>query len=543
MQRLARAIRTSRFLLLLLCAGLAACSVSENVTPPPGTTATALHANTVTYTAIPTRAPTAPPTDTPTRLPVTNPPAATTVPMPTLIAPSPTAVDLAPGVVAYESAITLAAYPYEKFWIEKRDPATNISFYAFDRAAYETAAPTLQAEPKTFRAMILENEYLKVVILPELGGRIYQITHKQSGKNFLYNNHVLKPTRWGLPEQDGWLAAGGIEWAFPKQEHGYEWNAEWNARTERDAQGVSIVLTDSNATDRPRAEVRVTLPAQSAYLAISPRIENPTSQSQRIQFWSNAMLNLGAADSLSPDTHFYLPDDNVWMHSTANEWIPQEFVPQDNALSPVAPVSFSNLAGRDLRVYKNWDNYLGVFAADSARSDLAQAFVGAYNYTTQTGLARVFSPPLTPGVKLFAFGPNFCCRDFYTDDNAEYFEMWGGPNRTFFADDDLILQPGEARAWTEYFVPLPDTNGIGAALPDFAMNLSGDDTHVTITAYAAAPRQGVIVLKQDAREIQRWDIDLAATQQLQAQLEIAERPLQLQLQDRDGNVLLETTVQ
>lgn len=462
--------------------------------------------------------------------------------MPTPTALPPTAVDLAPGVIAYETDITIDAYPYEKFWIEKRDPATNIMYRAFDRAAYETAAPTLKAEPKTFRAQVVENEYLKVVVLPELGGRIYQITHKQSGKNFLYNNRVLKPTPWGMPEQDGWLAAGGIEWAFPTQEHGYEWNAPWDARVERDAQGVSIVLTDSTATDSPRVQVRVTLPAHAAYIAVSPRIENPTAQPQRIQFWTNALLNLGATESLSPDTRFYLPDDAVWIHSTANEWIPQESVPPENATSPAPPVSFSNLAGRDMRVYKNWDKYLGVFDADAARSDLAQAFVGAYNYTTQTGLARVFSPQLTPGIKLFAFGPNFCCRDYYTDDNAEYFEIWGGPNRTFFADDDLILQPGEARAWTEYFLPLPDTNGIGAALPDFAMNLSGDDTHVTITAYAAAPRKGVIVLKQDAREIQRWELDLAATQRIQTQLELAERPLQLQMQDREGNVLLETSL-
>lgn len=545
MQRLARAIRTSRYLLpLAACAGLAACAAPVTITPTPTFTAIASPARRATQTLAPSSPPTRAPTDTATRVratPVTITPAPTIeIPSPAPASPAP--IDLAPGVVAYESAITLDAYPYEKFWIEKRDPATNVPFHAFDRAAYEAAAPTLHAEPKTFRALVLENEYLKVVILPELGGRIYQITHKQSGKNFLYNNRVLKPTRWGMSEQDGWLAAGGIEWAFPTQEHGYEWNAAWDARVERDAQGVSVVLTDSNANDRPRVQVRVTLPAHTAYIAVSPRLENPTAQPQRVQFWSNAALNLGAPDSLSPDTRFYLPDDTVFIHSTANEWIPPEFIPHENATAPAAPLSFSNLAGRDMRVYKNWDNYLGAFAADAARGDLAQAFIGAYNYATQTGLARVFSPQLTPGAKLFAFGPNFCCRDVYTDDDAEYFELWGGPNRTFFADDDLFLQPGETRAWTEYVLPLPDTNGIGAALPDFAMNLTQDGERITVNAYAAAPRRGILILKTDAREIQRWDLDLAATQHLQAQLEITERPLQLQLQDHEGNVLLESAI-
>ena len=480
------------------------------------------------------------PTFTPTRARVTVAPSAVPAATATFAPPAPTAVDLAPGVISYETAIVIDAYPYEKFWIEKRDPATNVVFRAFDHAAYQAAAPNLKPEPKTFRALVLENEYLKVTVLPELGGRIYQITHKQSGKDFLYNNRVLKPTQWGMSEQGGWFAAGGIEWAFPTQEHGLEWNATWDARVERDAQGVSIVLTDSRAADRPRAQVRVTLPARAAYIAVSPRIENPTAQPQRIQFWSNATLNLGATDSLAPETRFYLPDDDVFVHSSANEWIPSEFMPSADARAPAAAVAFSNLAGRDLRVYQNWDNYLGVFVARSAESDLAQAFVGAYNHATQMGLARVFAPQLAPGVKLFAFGPNFCCRDIFTDGGGEYFELWGGLTRSFFADDDLILPPGATRAWTEYFLPLPDTYGLGAALPDFEMSLTRDGARVTVNAYAAAPRQGVLLLKHGDRELQRWEIALDPTRHMQAQFETAERPLSLLLQDREGNILLES---
>lgn len=539
-QRLARVIRTSRCIFsLLTCAVFVACAAPATRTPAVIPLATASIAPIVSPAASATFAPTFMLALTPTRARATVTPSAVPAATATSAPPAPTAVDLAPGVISYETAITIDAYPYEKFWIEKRDSASNIVFSAFDHAAYQAAAPNLKPEPKTFRALVLENEYLKVVVLPELGGRIYQITHKQSGKDFLYDNRVLKPTQWGMPEQSGWLAAGGIEWAFPTQEHGLEWNAVWDARVERDAQGVSIVLTDSRAADRPRAQVRVTLPARAAYIAVSPRIENPTAQSQRIQFWSNMALNLGAPDLLAPETRFYLPDDRVFVHSTANEWIPREFIPSDSAVAPAAPIAFSNLAGRDLRVYQNWDNYLGVFVANSAEGDLAQAFVGAYNHATQMGMARVFAPQLTPGVKLFAFGPNFCCRDIFTDGGGEYFELWGGLTRSFFADDDLILAPDETRAWTEYFLPLPDTHGIGAALPDFEMSLTRDGARVTVNAYAAAPRQGVLLLKHGDRELQRWELALDPTRHMQAQFETAERPLSLLLQDREGNILLE----
>lgn len=544
-ERRARHIRRCRFL-LLMCIGIAlgACAAPPTVLPTAPRTAQTTSTPRATFSIVqPTTAPTraAPPQRASTPPPIaktaTLVPNKTAAPTPTAFA---TALPVSPKVIVSESSVTFNAYPYEKFLIEKRDPATNIVYKAFDRAAYEAALPNLKIEPKTFRAIVLENEFLKVTLLPELGGRIFQITHKPAGRDLLYNNRVLKPTRWGMPNQDGWLAAGGIEWAFPTQEHGYEWNAAWDARIERDAQSASVILTDTNANDRVRVQVRVTLPAHAAYLAISPRIENPTALPQPVQFWTNALLDLGAHGRISPQTEFYFPDA-VFLHSTANDWIPREWVPADNAFTPNAPVSFSNLAGRDLRFYRNWDNYLGVFGANTDASDLAQAFVGAYNYETQVGLARVFSPQLTPGVKLFAWGPNFCCRDLYTDDNSEYFELWGGSAHTFFPDDAVTLQPGETRAWTEYFLPVIETNGIRAALPDFVINLQTEGDRAIVTAYAAAPRQGILILKNDSLEIKRWNFSLGATQRLQETLGVSERPLQLELQDLDGNTLLVTT--
>jgi hypothetical protein len=544
-QRLAWCVRPSRFfwpIVWSLYAILAACTASANPAPMPTRAVRALPTVVVSAataepaTAMPTSAPTIRPTRTPIR-----PPTATRV-IPSA-APPKTAQDPVSQLTAYESTVTFDAYPYERFWLDKTDPATHISFKAFDHAAYDAAAPTLRPQPKTFRAVVLENEFLRVTILPELGGRIFQITYKPTGQTLLYNNRVLKPTPWGIPEQNGWLAAGGIEWAFPTQEHGYEWNAPWDAQIQGNAQSISVILRDSSADDRPRVQVRVTLPAHAAYLAIAPRVENPTAQPQRIQFWTNALLNLGATGRLAPETQFFLPDDSVWVHSTGNAWIPRELVPADDNAAPKTAVPFSNLAGRDLRFYRNWDNYLGVFVADTGKTDLAQAFVGAYNYAAQLGLARIFSPPLTPGVKLFAWGPNFCCRNLYTDDGSEYFEMWGGMTRTFFPDDDVILPPGDARTWSEYFLPLPATNGVSATLPDFAMTLQTDANQATITAYAAAAREAVLILKQGDHEIKRWSISFHATQHLHEQIVTAERPLTLELQDRGGNILLQTKSQ
>jgi hypothetical protein len=65
---------------------------------------------------------------------------------------------------------------------------------------------------QTYTLLVLSNDYLTVTLLPELGGRVYELIFKPTGHNELYRNPVLKPTRWGPPEQGWWLAAGGLEW-------------------------------------------------------------------------------------------------------------------------------------------------------------------------------------------------------------------------------------------------------------------------------------------------------------------------------------------
>lgn len=430
------------------------------------------------------------------------------------------------SVQVRESTVTFQTYPYEAFWQDKRDPATNIAFHALDRAAYDAGMRAFGVQPKTFRAVILENEYLALTFLPDLGGRLFQITYKPTRQTLLYNNAVLKPSPWGMAEQGGWLAAGGIEWAFPTREHGYEWNAPWSFEIVQDANGASIILRDSNASDRPRVQVTVTLPANAAYLAIAPRVENPTTTPQRLQFWLNAQLAPGAHGKVSPNTEFLFPTDSVVVHSTGDASIDPQSVPSLKETAPRAPVSLSNLGGRDLRWFRNWDNYLGVFAADAK---LAQNFVGAYNHTEDVGVARVFPPDAAPGVKLFAFGPNFCCRDQYTDDGSQYFELWGGLPRTFFADDDVMLGAGETRGWTEYWLPLAQMGGLKNAARDAALNVTTDGATARLVAYSAIARAVVLVLKQNGQEIKRWNETLTPGRVWQAQVAAAGGAVQFEM--------------
>jgi hypothetical protein len=120
----------------------------------------------------------------------------------------------------------IPTYPYAQHLNTETNALYNISYPVLDWGEYQDSHPT--TSPVTYTLLVLENDYLKVTLLPEVGGRVYQLIYKATGSNELYQNPGLKPTAWGPGEQGWWVAAGGIEWALPVDEHGYEWGVPWD---------------------------------------------------------------------------------------------------------------------------------------------------------------------------------------------------------------------------------------------------------------------------------------------------------------------------
>ncbi|HDD24670.1 MAG TPA: DUF5107 domain-containing protein, partial [Chloroflexi bacterium] len=146
--------------------------------------------------------------------------------------------------VRFETVV-ISTYPYAEYLTTVQDPVFGIPYRKLNWAAYEGSHPV--PSPREYTLIVLENEYLRVSLLPELGGRVYQIIFKPTGNNVLYQNPVLKPTHWGPSDQGWWLAAGGIEWCFPVDEHGYEWGEPWSTEIVTSTQGVTVTVRDTTA--------------------------------------------------------------------------------------------------------------------------------------------------------------------------------------------------------------------------------------------------------------------------------------------------------
>lgn len=408
----------------------------------------------------------------------------TGTPVPPTSTPTPTS--LAPvAPTTWEQEITLNTYAWQQALVPSNpdDP-----FYPYPRLDFgQVGGPT----PRTYRAVFIQNRYVQLVVVPELGGRILRWTDRITGRLLTYANPVIKPTRWGY--RGWWFATGGIEWAFPTEEHGLNEYRPWQYERLRD--GVRVWDTD----DRTGLTVEVTirLDAEHSYVTINPRITNPTATPQPYQFWANAMLTLSGRNTPSPALIFILPDNAVTVHSTGDNSLP----------GPGGVMNWPVHNGRDFSSYSEWRRYLGVFADPALLG-----FVGAYDLESDQGFVRVFPHTLARGVKIFCLGD--LDPALWTDDHSRYFEIWGGLTPTFWAY--WTLEPGATVSWTERWYPVSGMGGYNWANEEAAVRLTPLGATAELAVMTTRLLDAVVVLRRGGVEVQRWSARIGPGQPFRA---------------------------
>jgi hypothetical protein len=439
--------------------------------------------------------PTLPPTCTP---PPTEPATATPAPPPTTAPVPPAAVTL------HEGQITIPTYPYADHTVEAWNETFHMSYRILDREAYEASNP-VPAEV-AYRTLEVENEYLKLTFLPDVGGRLYEVFYKPTGHRVTYRNPVLKPSPWGPPEQGWWLAAGGIEWCLPVEEHGYEWGEPWRISASQDAQSVTVILRDTPADtqDRVRAIVAVRLEAGASFFTIQSRLENPTGRPIDLKYWTNALLAPGGQNAPSADLRFVLPDDvtAVTVHSRGDEGLPDYG----------ERLSWPEFDGVDVSRLGSWNRWLGFFVEPPAEEAAkGESFMAVYDEAYDEGMVRIFPAAVAPGAKGFAFGwadpiPAYN----WTDDGSSYVEMHGGPAPTF--DDSVALPAGGHLEWTETWYPVAGMGGLRYANAAGALNLEAGGGQAIAAIAVTRPWSGDLVLMLDGQERWRQQVSLVPGQ-------------------------------
>lgn len=378
--------------------------------------------------------------------------------------------------------VSLPAYPLKEYQTPALDRVFRWPYQVFDRERFLLEAPLPVL--RDYELLVLENDYLQVSILPELGGRIWQVIHKPSSDTMLYQNNVVKPSPWGPPQQGGWLGLGGIEWGLPVVEHGYDWGTPWEVSPfTRDDGTVGVRIATPRDGRLLSAEIEVTLRPNVAYFEIEPAIRNLAAHALSFDYWHTAMLAPGPGNRPSGDLHFVIPAKLMTVHSTGDTALP----------GPRRRFTWPTYFGRDMSRLGNWDHYLGFFEYPAAHGP----FVGVYDPAFDAGAVRAFPSQIARGSKVFGLGwRQPIGSENFTDDDSAYVELHAGLAPSFFSSyrlpaDGLIT-------WQERWYPVKGIGDMVYANRQAALNLTPVMDGLKVALYAPEQMTGALVVRDAA---------------------------------------------
>ncbi len=306
---------------------------------------------------------------------------------------------------------------------------------------------------KTYTIVYLENEYVRIGILPEIGGRLFEGVDKTNGYNFFYRQHVIKPALIGLI--GAWIS-GGIEWNIPHHHRASTFIPVQYSVEEGSDGSRTVWVGELEVRHRMRWAVGYTLRPGKAYMEAQVRILNRTPVVNTVLCFANVAVHANENYQVlfPPGTQY------ATYHGK------REFTAWPFSTSRFAGADFTK--GVDVSWYKNNVSSNSFFAWN-----YEDDFFAGYDHGKQAGVMSVADHHVAPGKKLWTWGtgPRGKAWDkILTDDDGPYIELMVGA----YSDnqpDYTWLQPYEVKTFSLNWYPFRDIGGVKKANLDAAVNL------------------------------------------------------------------------
>jgi len=333
---------------------------------------------------------------------------------------------------------------------------------------------------KTYQALFLENSYLKIMILPELGGRIQMAYDKVMKRHFVYYNQVIKPALVGLTGP--WIS-GGIEFNWPQHHRPSTFDPVDYTISENEDGSKTVWVNEVERMFRTKGMAGFTLYPGKAYLEIKGKLYNRTPFPQTFLWWANpaVKVNDDYQSVFPPDVHA------VFDHGK-----------RDVSSFPIAKGVYYKVdyaPGTDISRYKNIPVPTSYMAVSSRYN-----FMGGYEHDSKGGLLHVANHHIAPGKKQWTWGNGEFGRTWdenLTDEDGPYIELMTG----VFTDnqpDFSWLQPYEEKTFEQYFMPYREVGMVKNATKEAAVNLEIHGRQAIIVLYVTSAYEKIAIrLLQD----------------------------------------------
>ncbi len=345
---------------------------------------------------------------------------------------------------------------------------------------------------KAYKAAYLENEYVKICILPEIGGRVFAALDKTNNYDFLYRQHVIKPALIGM--LGAWIS-GGIEWCIPHH-HRATTFMPVDYTLEENADGSKTVwVGETELRHRMRWLVGITLYPEKSYMEATVKIINRTPFVNSILCWANVAVHANPEYQV-----FFPPSTEYATYHGKNQF----------ARWPISNEFYSGVdytRGVDLSWWKNHPSPISFFAWN-----YKDDFFAGYDHGKEAGTVYVANHHIAPGKKLWQWGPGprgQMWDKILTETDGPYIEIMAGAYSDNQPDYSWI-QPYEVKIIKQYWYPLRKIESVKNANLKAAVNLEVTEKNTAKIGFntTSAYKNAKVILTNDNQVIFRQIIDI-----------------------------------
>lgn len=309
-------------------------------------------------------------------------------------------------------------------------------------------------------AKVLENSLIKLILLPEYGGRVLSFIYKPTGKEYLYQSECGSAYQIGnnIFYYDWLMVYGGIFPTFPEPEHGKTWLLPWSysiLKSNSDSVVVRMELTDSTAYSKAPSsynngitnitcQVDIGVYRNSAIWDFDVKLINNENKNINYEYWTCTTFAPGSevGNTGTPlNSEMVIPVEQYFA-----AWSPGGWIGNNGSRYSMENINYLS-AWRDM----------GIAYAHNFKGD----YWGVINHDNEQGIFRVSDNIETPGVKLWTWGRNNIDNNMYDFSNGgadNYIELWAGVSEEFFKD--ATLNSNETQSWLESYCATVNLSGI-----------------------------------------------------------------------------------
>jgi len=345
---------------------------------------------------------------------------------------------------------------------------------------------TSELSDRPHRIVTLENEYVLIAVLPDMGGRVYRMYDKLAGEE----TFMVPPTMrfQNISNRGAWLA-GGIELNFGHRGHTCHTvnPVSWTMRRDEDG-GASVWVGSVIRPIGSRWAVRIRLAPHRAAMDLEIHTMGPPDLPGMMYYWSNA-----AVETTDQSRFFYFGRYAHALHYQ-HGW-------------PIAD-------GLDYRWVRN-----RLVGADMFLMGAERDYLGFYDYGRSHGLAQTADRRRAPGQKYFTWGTHMQGRYWdrmFSDTGQTYCEIQRGRLPTQGMTEPIA--PMACETWSETWMPIAGSEGFSAVENDLVLSAPEPDDEPVLRLLTARPMEGLqMTARAGDSETGRWRIDRIAPGEMFAQ--------------------------